>query len=484
MNRQGSETFQDWRKAMGDTQPFIACNVCGRTNPLASAFCSVCRSRISFGAGEVPEQQPTEERNDKTPRRSRRMVVRTTFIVAVVGLAAWLVYINVGPFRFLSPPASNISSIHGLHDWAMSQRGLDRNAFVNRQATIPSGKLRWRYQSGTTLYVSPAVVSDRVYLATGDGRIVALDAVSGDTYWEYASGDPVKSSPAVAGNSIFVGLQDGRVIALHKDTGKLLWEFKTGNPVLSSPVIYDGVLYIGSNDWRMYAIDARTGKGRWSFKASNVIRSDPAVHPPVLAFTDLDGKLYILDLDTGKRRFDYQAANGAEGGAVFNDNRLYLADAGGRVRAVDWTQQEFPFEKTIKWVRFQLRHFGLIDTVGQQKGFVWFFLERNDKFITTPVVAWNKVYAASSSGKLIALDQDSGSQVWEFKSEDSFEASPSMVGDILFAADTGGRLHAIDALSGEKIWEFRAVSPITSTPVISNGVLFLTAQDGTLYAME
>ena len=469
---------------MRDAQRVIACDVCGRISPGDSAFCITCRSRLSPEGHESSECPRVTDGQGRSFRVNQRTATRIAFVAAALALAAWLVYINVGPFRFLSAPTSSIGSIPGPGEWAMSHRGPDRNAFVESDGPIPRGIPRWSYQSVAELFASPTVVDNRVYLATGDGRVVALDATSGETRWEFAAGDSVKTSPAVAGDSVFVGLQDGRVVALDKDTGGLLWEFMTGNPVLSSPVVYEGTLYIGSNDWRLYALDAATGEERWSFRADDVILSGPAIHAPVLAFTDVKGKLYVLDLESGKRRFDYQAINGAEGGAVFSEDRLFLADLGGRVRAVDWTPREFPFEKNIKWFRLQLRHFGFIDSIGQQKGFVWFFLVPDTRFVTTPVVAHNSVYAASTSGKLVALDRESSSLKWEFHSDHSFESSPSMLGETLFAADSGGLLYAIDALNGQEVWRMETASPVTSTPVLSDGVLYLTTRDGTLYALE
>ena len=405
-------------------------------------------------------------------------------LVVVIGLAGWLAYDNIGPIRFLSPPVSALSSTPGPGEWAMGQRGPDRNAFVDTQFATPRGEIKWIFRTNAPMYSAPVVVDGTVYLGTGDRRIVAIDAASGDVQWEHAVTEPVKSTPAVAGDSVFVGLQDARVIALDKETGELRWQFETGRLILSSPVVYEGVVYIGSNDWRLYALDAVTGRPRWSFKADNVIWAAPAVHPPALAFNDIHGKLYILDSDTGKRRFDYITFASAKGGPVFNGERVYIADARGLVWAVDWTQREFPLEKTLLWVRFQLWHFGLVDSPGQQKGFVWAFRQKDGKFVTTPAVAWGKVYAASLSGSLFALDRETGTKVWEFKADAPFEAPPTIVGDVVLIGDTSGRLYAIDAVTGEKQWDVSIDSPITSTPVVADGVLYLTSLDGTLYALE
>ena len=469
---------------MGDAERVIVCSVCGQNSPADRAFCTSCRSRLARELSSCNSVAITSESSAPHSWLRRRSVAWVAAAIALLVLALWTVYVNVGPSRFLPPSTTRISSIPEPGEWAMSQREPNRNAAIAGGAFIPPGIVQWEFQSSAGLFASPAIVSGSIYIGTGDGRIVALDAESGETRWEFMVGDAVKSTPAVAGDMVFVGLQDSRVVALESDTGESVWEFATGNPVLSSPVVYEGVLYVGSNDWRLYALDAVTGKERWSFKADNVIRSGPAVHPPVLAFTDIKGKLYLIDLKTGKRRFDYQAVNGAEGGAVFNSDRLFLADLGGRIRSIDWSQRELPFEKTLAWIRFQLQHFGLIDSAGQQKGFVWFFLEQDSGFTTAPVVAHDLVFAASKSGTLIALDRVSGELRWRFQSADPFEISPSVWGDILFAADEGGILYAVDTLTGQVLWRSGAGSPLASTPIVSGGVLYLTTRDGSLMALR
>ena len=421
-------------------------------------------------------------------RRKRRWLL--LFIVAL-GAAAWLLHENIGLFRFAAPPASSVSSVSGAFGWPMSQRSPGRNAFVQTDSWAPRREIRWTFQTKASISGSPAVVDGTVYLPTAnlptwDGRLVSLDAATGALRWEFAASVPVRSSPAVAGRLVYVGLEDGHVVALDKETGEPRWRFETGNQVLSSPVVHEGVLFVGSNDRHLYALDATTGERRWSFKAGNVIRSDPAVHPPVLAFTDVRGRLYILGIGTARKRFDHMTAGNAQGGGgpVFQGDRLYIADGGGIVRAVDWTERAIPFEKLFVRARIQLWAWGLIDSPGQQRGSVWFFQEKGGWFITAPVVAWGKVYAASLSGSLFALDQGTGAKVWEFKADDAFEASPLVVGETVVAGDAGGKLYAINAFTGELAWDLAFDSGITSGPVFADGMLYVGTENGTLYALE
>ena len=123
----------------------------------------------------------------------------------------------------------------------------------------PQGKLKWRFDTALPLFASPAVVDGRLYLGSGDNRIVALDADTGELIWEHPVRGPVDSSPAVAGDSVFIGLRDGRVLSLHKDSGELQWEFQTGGIFATSPVALEGILYMGSG--RRQALHAGRADG-------------------------------------------------------------------------------------------------------------------------------------------------------------------------------------------------------------------------------
>ena len=46
-----------------------------------------------------------------------------------------------------------------------------------------------------------------------DGRLYALDAVSGKKVWEYEAGAGLSASPAVAAGKLVIGSQDGKLFA-------------------------------------------------------------------------------------------------------------------------------------------------------------------------------------------------------------------------------------------------------------------------------
>ena len=62
------------------------------------------------------------------------------------------------------------------------------------------------------------------------------------------------SSLAIADGVVYVGSGDGRLYALDAETGQEKWRFKTDGAIVSSPAVAGGVVYFASTDGYLYAV--------------------------------------------------------------------------------------------------------------------------------------------------------------------------------------------------------------------------------------
>jgi alcohol dehydrogenase (cytochrome c) len=109
-----------------------------------------------------------------------------------------------------------------------------------------TGEQLWSYEhklSTTTLCCGPnnrgvALAGDKVYMATLDAALVALNKKTGDVVWETEIADPEFGysetvAPTVYGNKVILGISGaeygirGFISAYDKDTGKLIWRWHT-----------------------------------------------------------------------------------------------------------------------------------------------------------------------------------------------------------------------------------------------------------------
>lgn len=133
---------------------------------------------------------------------------------------------------------------------------------------------------------APIVVDGVMYIATGLGEVVALDAKTGEKVWRYlpklrsVRGDNccgrATRSVAVAEGKVFVSRYDATLVALDQKTGEVIWEKEVadaqqGYHITSAPLYYKGKIYIGVTEGKnglagsIMAIQAKDGRDLWTF---------------------------------------------------------------------------------------------------------------------------------------------------------------------------------------------------------------------------
>jgi outer membrane protein assembly factor BamB len=63
-----------------------------------------------------------------------------------------------------------------------------------------------------------------------------------------------------------------------------------------------------------------------------------------------------------------------------------------------------------------------------------------------------------------------------------FEGSPVIAGSVVWAADTAGNLVALDLQSGAELWRTSLGAPVLSSLAVADGWLVVATYDGTVHA--
>lgn len=163
--------------------------------------------------------------------------------------------------------------------------------------------LAWSYATGTRrgLQATPIVVDGRMYTTGVWSVVYALDARNGRELWKYdpqvprawgrhACCDAVNRGVALWQDAVYVATLDGRLIALDAKTGRKRWEVLTidrSKPytITGAPRIVKGKVLIGNGGAEygvrgyLSAYDARTGKLVWRFYTVPGNPKDGFEHP-------------------------------------------------------------------------------------------------------------------------------------------------------------------------------------------------------------
>jgi PQQ-dependent dehydrogenase (methanol/ethanol family) len=170
--------------------------------------------------------------------------------------------------------------VHGGDYWnrrfsALAQIGRD-----NVASLVPV----WVHQTGIaeSFVTTPLVVDGAMYLTTPESHVVALNAATGERLWEYIPEltttllccGPENQGVAIYGNRVFVATVDGRVIALDHQSGAPVWETPLADPKEGysqsvAPLAAAGKVFVGVGGSEygtrgfVAALDAERGEVLW-----------------------------------------------------------------------------------------------------------------------------------------------------------------------------------------------------------------------------
>jgi polyvinyl alcohol dehydrogenase (cytochrome) len=163
-------------------------------------------------------------------------------------------------------------------------------------ADVPKLKLKWAFGFPGVLAAraQPAVAGGRLFVASENGTVYALDPKTGCTYWTFRAQasarsamtvGPYKAASGATRNAVYFGDSKANAYAVDAETGQQIWVRKIdshpGAVVTGSPILFEGRLYVpaagigeegqgGRPDYEcctfrgsLSAIDASTGAVVW-----------------------------------------------------------------------------------------------------------------------------------------------------------------------------------------------------------------------------
>ncbi|WP_163558268.1 outer membrane protein assembly factor BamB [Halomonas sp. NO4] len=153
-----------------------------------------------------------------------------------------------------------------------------------RRIAVPQG--RSEIERLVDLDGQPVLTPDgRLFVTSYNGRLVALEATSGELQWERELSSYL--TPVLVGDRLFVVDEASHVIALDADSGAELWRNNAlEGRWLSAPAFADGNLVVGDFEGYLHLIDTQSG----NFTArTRIDRSGISVRP----LTDYR-RIYVL----------------------------------------------------------------------------------------------------------------------------------------------------------------------------------------------
>jgi quinohemoprotein ethanol dehydrogenase len=198
-----------------------------------------------------------------------------------------------------SAPAANVTSDRLLKADAEPSQWMTYNGTYSEQRhsglksinrdNVKTLGLSWfaDYDTNLTQAGTPLAIDGAIYVSTAWSKVYAFDAKTGKQLWQYNPKTPgewirnvccgiVNRGIAAYNGKIYIGTLDGRLVALDAKSGNPVWETQTVDKtkpysITSAPRIAKGKVFIGSSGGEygvrgyISAYDAETGKMDWRF---------------------------------------------------------------------------------------------------------------------------------------------------------------------------------------------------------------------------
>lgn len=171
-----------------------------------------------------------------------------------------------------------------LHYWG-NYRGTHYSKLNQiTAANVTQLKSQWTHQfGGNTIQTTPIVVDGMMFVTGPLNNAAALDARTGRTLWRYTRQLPQVASHctvmtnrgvAILGDRVYMATLDTRLVALDAKSGNVVWDvevddYKKGFSITHAPLAIDGKIIVGVTSGEcaltgfVDAYDAATGKRLW-----------------------------------------------------------------------------------------------------------------------------------------------------------------------------------------------------------------------------
>ncbi|MDY6981759.1 MAG: outer membrane protein assembly factor BamB [Pseudomonadota bacterium] len=161
--------------------------------------------------------------------------------------------------------------------------------------------------------LQPVLAGGRIYAASNDGRVYAVDAETGRTVWRQRIDDLITGGVGFGNNIVLVGTENSGVVAFAADSGEILWEATVSSEVLSAPVTNGRVVVVQSVDDNITGLNANNGQQLWIYESTVPelsVRgtSGPRIVDNFVLAAFANGAVVSVAVDNGTLRWEQRIA--------------------------------------------------------------------------------------------------------------------------------------------------------------------------------
>ena len=300
-----------------------------------------------------------------------------------------------------------------------------------------------------------------------DSLVDQQTGVAVNVVWSVDAGAGAKFAaerlvPGVDGGRVYTADKDGTVSCYAAKDGERIWRVDTDRPISAGPGIGGDLLAFGTLDGNVLGLNKADGKTEWVSGVTSEVLSVPAISGDTVVARSGDGRVFGLRASDGARRWIYDRTPPV----------LTLRGSADPVIARGMALVGLDSGK-LPAIDLETGRAVWETDVGIPHGAS--DLDRMVDLDGTPVVSGDQVFAVSYQGRLMALSLETGRTVWE--RDLSSWAGLAVDAHQVYVTDAKGRIWAFDRANGASVWRQDQFQGLRVTAPVVYGSHVVVADD-------
>jgi outer membrane protein assembly factor BamB len=376
---------------------------------------------------------------------------------------------------------------------------LEASGHLRELWTADAGK---GSDSSSRLTASPVVGGGRIFALDSEAHVYAFDARTGQPAWDKRLapkngtdmptlwgllGKPNTVQPvtgmgggiAFDAGKVFVTSGFGVLIAMDAATGREVWRHDIGVPIVNAPVVNGGRIFFSTHDNHFYAFAESDGRTLWDqqgvAESAGILSStSAAVAGQFVVAPYTSGELFALRVQNGQQ--------------AWND----VLSHSGQVTALSELDDIAARPVIDRDMVFAISHSGVMAAIALASGDrAW---TREIGGTQTPWVAGDYVYVLTGDEQLMCLTRKEGRVRWihqmpAFTDPDKKRhpidwAGPVLVSNKLILVSSSGYAEAISPYTGGLLGRVEIPDGTSIAPVVADDTVYLYTNSAELVALK
>lgn len=198
----------------------------------------------------------------------------------------------------------------------------------------------WSYNAGAPLENLPILLADRVIFAADDGIVYAAAVRTGQIRYRYYTHSTLAAPLAYLDRRLYVATSEYNIFAIDMINGETVWKHILGYPVIEKPLPFLDDVFVATEGAGVFCLDNKTGERRWQNAEGRHIMAVSKDH--VYSFADPD-RMIVLSRKDGKRLASFSVGDFTVTSENQHTDRVFLSSASGLILGLGELANKEPF---------------------------------------------------------------------------------------------------------------------------------------------